>query len=47
MCKHVLGLALRLNLVKVSSSAIDLAQGKKRKRGAQPKANNGRALIVD
>ena len=47
MCVHVLGLCMRLGIVEASSEAIDLAMGKKKKRGPKSKAKGGKALIIE
>jgi hypothetical protein len=45
MCKHIVGLALRLRYVRAPPAAKDVPIGEKRKRGRPKKAT--RALLVD
>ena len=44
-CKHILGLAMQLKLVKPPPAAKDTPIGQKRKRGRPKKAYN--ALLID
>ena len=45
MCKHVIGLAIRLKLAKPPAATKDVPIGQKRRRGRPSKAT--KALIVD
>jgi len=45
ICKHIIGLAIKLNLYEVCSEAKSVPIGQKRKRGRPIKASA--ALIVD
>ena len=45
MCKHVIGLAIRLKLAKPPAAAKDVPIGQKRRRGRPSK--DTKALIVD
>ena len=45
-CIHIMGLCMRLGIVKATSEAIEMALGKKKKRGPKSKAKGGKALII-
>ena len=47
ICKHVIGLAIRLKLVVPPTHTINFAFNQKTKRGRKPTAKGGKALIVD
>ena len=47
VCKHVIGLAIRLGLVHCPETAINLAFERKKPRGAPRKARGGEALLKE
>jgi hypothetical protein len=45
MCKHIIGLAIRLKAAKPPPAAKEIPRGQKRKRGRPNKSS--KALIID
>ena len=47
VCKHVVGLAIRLGFTRCPETAVDLAFQRKKQRGAPRKALGGQALLKE